>query len=237
MNNKNYFLLLILVFISGKVLSGVKSSDTALAKFESAYLHAPALKLNVDLLAVEAKRGVLAAQLDSIWHEQDISSEGGQRPGSHITDSQDMFPDDIDNVNSCTVSMSYQVLSMFSFTIFQRVITAYTDKNLKKFLKHAADFTELAEDLDQMAAMAGERNIPRNLHTRQLVVWKQWLEALHTSLLTKTEVDSQPFQRRFSKIKAPKPRRVSSPESDSSIALARLMFEKYKFHLVKDYFR
>ena len=148
--------------------------------FASAYLHAPSLKLEIELPALEARRDFLAAQLDSMYKVSD--SLRVAEPKS-------------------TASLSYQVLALFSYTLYQRVMTAYSDKNLKKFLKHAADFTELAEDLDQLAGAAGDRTLPRQLHTRQQVVWKDWIEALHTSLLSNTPVDEQKYVLQFSKLK------------------------------------
>ena len=150
MKRKFLALLFVMISITGMVYSAGKSSDKVLQQFESAYLHAPALKLKVDLPALEAERDLLAARLDSLYREQDKIQNGA-------------------------VSLSYRVLSLFSFTIYERVVTAYSDKNLKKFLKHAADFTELAEDLDRLAALAGDRHIPRNQQARHLLVWKDWL--------------------------------------------------------------
>jgi len=221
--NKRFHGYFILIVANIVFLNSTLASEESYARHAglqnitvSAYLHAPSLKLDIDLPALEARRDFLAAQLDSMYKASDSLRVAEPKP---------------------TVSLSYQVLALFSYTLYQRVMTAYTDKNLKKFLKHAADFTELAEDLDHIAGVAGDRRLPRQLHTRNLVVWKEWFEALHTSLLSNTPVDEQKYVLQFSKLKPEKMRRRDLPETEHARALARLMFEKYKFHLVKNYLR
>ena len=125
-----------------------------------------------------------------------------------------------------------QTLANLGYTVFTRMIDSYSKKNVRKFVKHAADFIEIAIDIDMLTGS--------NLHLKYLPQWKGFIELTKESLLTNKPLSKQEiedfrnnFHPELYKTKLSKLNAYYRPNTSKT---AIMLFEKYKFHLISNFY-
>ncbi len=135
--------------------------------------------------------------------------------------------------NTDLVALTHQSLANLGYTVYTRMMDAYSKNNVRKFEKHAADFVEIAIDMD---VLTGSK-----LRYSHLPRWKAFIELAKESLLQHKPINKEEllqwnnaFEKSKSTAQSVKLKTIHKPNTTKT---AILLFEKYKFHLISNFYK